>query len=116
MTNRKENYKDMNKYYKTKREMQYRYYHRMGTGIYKRRSWTEAEDNLVVKHPIPDRELSKRLKRSVKSIQMRRHKLKTQDISNKGTMESILEAVDDMHNHHLQGANNYDELEDILNN
>ena len=36
------------------------------------------------------------------------------DIPNKETMMSILEAVDDMKDHHLQKASNYEELEKIL--
>lgn len=39
----------------------------------------------------------------------------TKDIPNKQTMESILEAVDDMKDNHLQKASNYEELEKILN-
>lgn len=34
---------------------------------------------------------------------------------NKSVMESIDEAIDDMHDHHLQKAGSYDELEKILN-
>ena len=37
------------------------------------------------------------------------------DVPNKETMMSIFEAVDDMKDHHLQKASNYDELEKILN-
>lgn len=37
------------------------------------------------------------------------------DIPNKQTMESILEAIDDMKDNHLQKANTSDELEKILN-
>lgn len=36
------------------------------------------------------------------------------DIPNKQTMESILEAIDDMKDNHLQKANTYDELEKLL--
>lgn len=38
----------------------------------------------------------------------------TKDIPNKETMMSILEAIDDMKDNHLQKANSYDELEKIL--
>lgn len=37
------------------------------------------------------------------------------DIPNKQTMESILEAIDDVKDNHLQKASSYDELEKILN-
>lgn len=38
----------------------------------------------------------------------------TKDIPNKESMESIFEAIDDMKNHHLKSAENYEELEKIL--
>lgn len=38
----------------------------------------------------------------------------TKDIPNKETMKSILEAIDDMNDNHLQKANSYNELEKIL--
>lgn len=37
------------------------------------------------------------------------------DIPNKKTMESILEAIDDMNDNNLPRASNYEELEKILN-
>lgn len=36
------------------------------------------------------------------------------NIPNKESMESIFEAIDDMKNHHLKSAKNYEELEKIL--
>lgn len=73
---RKHQYKDMDKYYATRRAQIRRYLKRTGSGKYPPRSWTKEEDERVVAHSIPDRELGKQIKRSVSAISGRRHKLK----------------------------------------
>lgn len=74
--NRKNEYKDMEKFKKTKREQQYRYKHRLGAGMYKPRKWEKWEDELVLKHENPDRELVEVLQRSIGAIVVRRVRLK----------------------------------------
>ena len=73
---RKSNYRDMEKYKKTKREQQKRYYHKTQDALNKRKHWDDEETDLVIKHEISDTELSKLLKRSVKAIQLRRHRFR----------------------------------------
>ena len=73
---RKHQYKDMDKYYATRRAQIRRYLKRTGSGKYPPRSWTKEEDERVVAHSIPDRELGKQIERSVSAIIGRRHKLK----------------------------------------
>lgn len=73
---RKHQYKDMDKYYATRRAQIRRYLKRTGSGKYPPRSWTKEEDERVVAHSIPDRELGEQIKRSVSAISGRRHKLK----------------------------------------
>ena len=51
-----------------------RYYTR--TAIYQRSCFTKKDDELVLAHEIPDKELSKIIKHSVMSIQIRRSRLK----------------------------------------
>ena len=61
-----------------KRREHRRYY--AGTAfLYKPRPWTEKEDRLVLAHEIPDRELSKKIRRSMKAISNRRWRLKRCD-------------------------------------
>jgi hypothetical protein len=74
--NRKNKYKDMEKYNKTKREQLSRYRERTGSFQYEKRIWTDHEDNLVMRHNIPDSELSIKIERSVSSISARRSRLK----------------------------------------
>lgn len=50
-----------------------RNYHQ--TAKYPRKAWHPEEDELVLKSPLLDRELSDKLKRSVQSIQIRRCRL-----------------------------------------
>lgn len=76
LTLRKSKYKDLNKWRQTKRLQKQRYRERLGNNKYPRRNWTKEEDLIVLQHNIPDRELSKKLKRSISSIQSRRLALK----------------------------------------
>lgn len=57
-------------------ERRKRYRKATGTGLYKKRIYTQDEDELILLHSIPDRELSKKIKRSVTAIQSRRTLLK----------------------------------------
>lgn len=74
MPNRKYGYIDMTLYKQTRNAQRKRYYKK--TARYERKFWTDEEDALVLKHDIPDMELSKKICRSVQAIQGRRHKLK----------------------------------------
>lgn len=51
-----------------------KYYNR--TAIYQRHYFTPKEDELVLAHEIPDNQLSRLIKHSVMSIQIRRSRLK----------------------------------------
>lgn len=55
---------------------------------YKRREWTMLEDELVLAHAIPDRELSCRIERSMKAISNRRWRLLKTATKNKRTGEA----------------------------
>lgn len=66
----------MSKYYQTRREQVRRYAERTGSGKYPARRWNAEDDQRVLSHLIPDRQLSKEIQRSVKAIQIRRCKLK----------------------------------------
>lgn len=70
---RKEQYRDLNKYYNTKRRQQRRYYRQTVCGPKK---WTEDEDALVLLHVMTDRELSAKIGHSMAAIQKRRTRLK----------------------------------------
>ncbi len=71
--NRKDNYKNKDKYIKTCRKQRRRYYHK--TQNYKPRPWTEAEDLIVLTHGLTDHEISDKIQRSVMAIQIRRSRL-----------------------------------------
>lgn len=57
-----------------KRAEHKRYYARTAF-LYERRRWTEAEDEMVIAHIVPDSELSPVIRRSMKSISNRRWRL-----------------------------------------
>lgn len=80
--NRKKEYKDMDKFKKTRNAQRKRYYKK--TQLYKRKCWNIKEDILVLKHEITDTELSYMIHRSVSAIQKRRCRLK--DKINKGEL------------------------------
>ena len=73
---RKDKYKDINKYKKTKNKQQKRYYDKTVNAKRSRMKWTVEEEKLVLEHKIPDRELSQKIQRSQKAISVRRAKLK----------------------------------------
>ena len=74
MPNRKNNYRDMEKFKKTRNAQKQRYYNQ--TAIYKPSHWTFEQDMMVLEHTIPDSELSSIIKHSVRAIQHRRCRLK----------------------------------------
>jgi len=69
-------YTDKGKATRTATLQKRRYRARTGSGIYERREWTGAEDQAVLAHAIPDRELAPKLERSVQAIQVRRSRLR----------------------------------------
>lgn len=75
--NRKEHYKDLNRFAETKRKQAVRYHARTryftDETLYKR--YTEEETQMILQKKMSDRELAKLLRRSVSAIQSRRHKL-----------------------------------------
>lgn len=73
--NRRKAYRDMAKFRETCRKQRRRYYQKTAN-LYEKRRWTPEEDVVVIEHNIPDSHLSKKIKRSVEAIQVRRSKLK----------------------------------------
>lgn len=76
---RREQYKDLDKYKKTKREQQKRYRIRTGAFKYKKRIYSREEDEMILAQDISDRELSEQIERSVGAIQKRRYVLRNAD-------------------------------------
>lgn len=72
--NRKQGYKDLEKWRKTCREQKQRYYAKTSS-LYTHRPWTTEEDAMVMEHNLTDSELSVKIERSVRAIQHRRHHL-----------------------------------------
>ena len=56
------------------------YRERTGSNLYKRRPYTQEENELILKHSIPDRELSEKIQRSVLAIQHQRCRLKKEEV------------------------------------
>lgn len=71
-------YKDMEKYAEYKRRYQRGY--RKRTGTYEPREWTDHEINLVLAQKMTDRELSKLIKRSIAAIQIKRSRLRKEEV------------------------------------
>ena len=55
---------------------EHRCYYAQTAFLYPPRPWTDEEDKLVLAHEIPDRELSARIRRSMKAISNRRWRLR----------------------------------------
>ena len=73
--NRKESYKDLEKWKNTCNNQNRRYYKK--TAIYDNKTrYTDGECEMILKHDIPDTELSKIIHRSVMSIQIKRSRLR----------------------------------------
>ena len=75
---RREGYRDMERYRRTRNEQRKRYYDK--TAGYQPRKWTAEEEVMVLAHIVTDTELSKRIQRSVRAIQVHRCKLKKQSV------------------------------------
>ena len=71
-------YADLEKFRKKRNRDKIKYYKKTA-GIYESREWTQCEEEKVLKHDIPDSELSKQIRRSVGAIQKRRSKLRKKD-------------------------------------
>lgn len=74
--NRRNKYKDKQKWYNTKRLQQSRYYGRTAFAPQHHKIWSEEDKKKVWDHVIPDNELADQIGRSVGSIQMMRNKMK----------------------------------------
>lgn len=74
MPNRKDKYKDMEKYRNTRNAQRKRYYDK--TAKYAPNPWTVDQDKAVLEHSITDFELSTIIGHSVHAIQIRRSRLK----------------------------------------
>lgn len=72
---RKSQYRDMEKFKRTKREQHARYYHRTQDAPNSRQRWTCEEIELLMQKSMPDRELSEKIGRSMKAIITKRHKV-----------------------------------------
>jgi hypothetical protein len=73
--NRRSEYRDLGRARRTSAAQKVRYRARTGSGEGRsatREPWTEAEKAAVLERAVPDRELSRRLGRSVQAIQVRR--------------------------------------------
>lgn len=73
---RKEGYKDMEKYRKTRNAQKRRYYRKTIFSENSKKHYTSEELSMILEHKITDMELSKLLGRSVGSIQTKRRRLK----------------------------------------
>lgn len=73
MSYRKESYADLEKWRHTVTEYNRNYY--QATSGYERRPWTEEEIRAIMKREVSDRDLSKILHRSMKSIVMKRNRI-----------------------------------------
>lgn len=58
---------------------QHRLYYARTAYLYPSRPWTKEEDRQVLSHEVSDRELSKRLQRSMKAISNRRWRLRKEN-------------------------------------
>ncbi len=75
--NRRKSYKTEESYQTGERKWKSEWRKRTGSFRYDPRQWTLAEDQLVLAHEMPDRELSKLIHRSAQAIQVRRSRLKS---------------------------------------
>ena len=73
---RKNEYTDIEKYKRTKRAYQNRYYGRTANAPNSRQTWTQSECERVLAHDVSDRVLSSEIGRSVKAIQIQRGRLR----------------------------------------
>lgn len=76
MSFRCSNFKDRDHYRAVRKLQKERYRKNTGSGKYPQKKWTEEEVTLVIKHDMTDRELAQELRRSVASIQQKRHNIR----------------------------------------
>lgn len=69
---RKQNYKDLNKWRKSKNRQRKRYYRKTQNAKNSGRPWTKEEIKIVMEHDMTDTEISNLIGRSVAAIQNRR--------------------------------------------
>lgn len=69
-------YKDKDRFRQKREEWKTGYRKRTGAFLYPARDYSIYEDMAILEHSIPDRELSKKIERSVNAIQKRRWFLK----------------------------------------
>lgn len=74
--NRKESYKDLNKWRESCQRQKAKYYGKTSNAENSRQPYTQKEMELILDHNITDTELAKMLGRSVLSIQIKRSRLK----------------------------------------
>ena len=74
--NRKKSYKNKDLHRKTCNRQRKRYYEGRDFSEEKRRLWTEHEIEMILLHDLTDTELAKKIRRSVRAIQVKRAKIK----------------------------------------
>ena len=74
MSYRKSGYTDLEKWRKTVSRYNKKYYNK--TALYLPRKWTENEIQMLFDENISDRELSEKIHRSMKSIVLKRHRVR----------------------------------------
>lgn len=72
--NRKHYYRDLNLWRETTRKQKQRYYQK--TATFTKIPWTAEQDAVVLRHDIPDSQLSQQIGHSLAAIQIRRSRLK----------------------------------------
>ncbi|MBR0575714.1 hypothetical protein KCG48_05080 [Proteiniclasticum sp. BAD-10] len=74
MVLRQDKYADMAQFRKTRNAQRHRYYAK--TSGYSRRQWTQEEMTLVMDRSLSDSELSEKIGRGVRAIQIKRNRMK----------------------------------------
>lgn len=77
--NRKNEYKDLEKWRKSCENQRKRYYAKTTDAENKNKPYSDREIELILQHDITDTQLSKMIGRSVKAIQVKRAKLNKED-------------------------------------
>ena len=80
MSNRRKDYRDMERYRITCAKQNKRYYDRNNYGDGTKRRWTIDEIDAINRRDMPDVELAREIRRSVKAIQVMRAKMKRREI------------------------------------
>lgn len=74
--NRKSDYKDIDRFRKTRNAQKRRYYGRTTNSENSRQAWTLQDLQRVMEHDVSDMQLSAEIGRSVAAIQVMRHRQK----------------------------------------